>query len=82
MMAGGPGASDGVAPPWGGVVMKTGGEGAGHRGQGANKPAPQGCPSVALSTIFFCEFSVACSSGNILCLNFFPIHRNLLSYLL
>ena len=48
MMAGGPGASDGVAPPWGGVVMKTGGEGTGHRGQGANKPAPQGCPSVAL----------------------------------
>ena len=40
MMAGGPGASDGVAPPWGGVVMKTGGEGTGHRGQGANKPAP------------------------------------------
>ena len=36
-----------VVQPWGGVVMKTGGESTGHRGQGAGKPAPQGCPSVA-----------------------------------
>ena len=36
-----------VAQPWGRVVMKTGGEGTGHRGQGAGKPAPRGCPSVA-----------------------------------
>ena len=48
MMAGGPGARKRRAHPWGGVVMKTESEGTGHGGQGAGKPAPRGCPAIAL----------------------------------
>ena len=68
----------GVAQPWGGVVTKTGGKGTGHGGQGASKPAPQGCPSVALRSYLgkegrtwvesvaegrFAERNVRCESG-------------------
>ena len=48
MMAGGPEPGKGVAQPWGGVMTKTESEGTGRGGQGAGKPAPRGCPSIAL----------------------------------